>query len=71
MPVATNGFGAPLGGDTEPSRSAGMNASSVEEPSGPAMKVAELPASIADRSSANACGPRNAVPDELNTFMLM
>jgi hypothetical protein len=35
------------------------------------MKVAGLPVSIAARSKANGWGPRNAVPDELKTFMLM
>jgi len=71
VPTLTYGFGAPAGGGVIPSRSAGRNASSVGPPRGAKMIVAGLPASIAVRSKANACGPRNAVPDELNTFMLM
>ena len=42
---------------------------------GPSMPVltivAGVPLSIAVRSRANGCGPRNAVPAALNTFMLM
>ena len=70
MPTLTYGFGEPAGGGVIPSRSAGMYASSVGLPSGPAMKVAGVPASIASRSKANACGPRNAVPDALKMFAL-
>src|SRR5919197_517519 len=71
VPAAMNGFGAPAGGGVEPSRSAGRNGLSDEVPRGAAMKVAGLPAIIAARSNAKPCGPRNAVPDALNTFMLM
>src|SRR6266498_3546946 len=72
VPVLMNGFGAPAGGEFKPSRSAGMNWSLdglKKAGSRNVTNVAGLPASIAARSKANGCGPRNAVPDELNTFM--
>ncbi|PYK40563.1 MAG: hypothetical protein DME49_00145 [Verrucomicrobia bacterium] len=52
-------FGAPAGGNVEPSRSAGKKGE-TEPPRGPAglMKVAGEPASIAVRLNANGCGPR-------------
>ena len=34
------------------------------------MNVAGVPASIAARSNAYACGPRNAVPEALKMFAL-
>ena len=71
VPISVNGFGEPEGGWFDPSRSAGMSWSSV----GPSMPVltivAGVPLSIAERSRANGCGPRNAVPAALNTFVLM
>src|SRR6266516_6637903 len=71
VPISVNGFGAPEGGWFDPSRSAGMSWSSVGPSMPVLMIVAGVPLSIADRSIANGCGPRKAVPDELNTFMLM
>ena len=69
---STNVAGAPAGGGVFPSRSAGRYASSVDPPVIPVVtKVAAFPTSIAERLNANGCGPRNAVPDELKTFMLM
>ena len=71
VPISVNGFGAPPGGRIDPSKSAGMSWSSVGPSIPVLMIVAGLPASIAVRSIANGCGPRKAVPDALNTFMLM
>ncbi len=68
VPISVNGFGAFAGGRIDPSKSAGMSWSSVG-PSIPVLTiVAALPASIAERSSANGCGPRKAVPDALKTL---
>ena len=69
-----NGSGAPAGGMIEPSRSAGSIASALllkKAESRDVMNVPGEPASIAARLNANGCTPRNAVPPELNTFMLM
>ena len=70
----TNGAGEPAGGVVDPSRSPGRIASFAElktDASRVVTNVAGWPASIAARLNANGCGPRNAVPAELNTFMLM
>ena len=71
VPISVNGFGAPDGGWFIPSTSAGMSWSSDGLSMPVLMIAAGVPLSIAERSIANGCGPRNAVPDELNTFMLM
>src|SRR4029079_14242406 len=69
---STNVAGAPAGGSVEPTRSAGRKTSSPDPPVMPGVtKVAGKPDSILVLSKAKACGPRNAVPVELNTFMLM
>ena len=62
-----------MGGGADPSRSAGRKLGSLPPPLMPGvMKVAAgLPASMALRSNTNACGPRNAVPEELKMFMAM
>ena len=64
-------LGAPAGGKIEPSKSPGSIAGNEELSIGMETIVAGRPASILARSIANACGPRKAVPEELNTFMLM
>ena len=72
VPISVNGFGAPEGGWFDPSMSAGMSWSSEGVSTRCWLTtVAGLPASIADRSSANGCGPRKAVPDALKMLMLM
>src|SRR5689334_19206197 len=71
VPISVNGFGAPDGGRTDPSKSAGMSWSSVGVRMPVLMMVAGRPFNIDERSSANGCGPRKAVPDALNTFVLM
>src|SRR5215469_1513230 len=70
-PISVNGFGAPAGGWVDPSREAGMSWLSFGPSMPVLMTVAGLPASIADRSSANGCGPRKAVPDALKMLKLM
>jgi hypothetical protein len=73
-PDIRNGSDAPAGGSVEPSRSAGSMASfELLKTDGflVVTNVAAVPASIAERSNANGCGPRKAVPEELKTFMLM
>ncbi len=71
VPISVNGFGAPEGGWFDPSMSAGMSWSSEGVRTPVLTTVAALPASIADRSSANGCGPRKAVPEALKMLMLM
>jgi hypothetical protein len=62
----------PEAGKTVPSRSLGWKEGSLDPPVIPGVtKVADKPASILVRSKAKAWGPRNALPLELNTFMLM
>jgi hypothetical protein len=46
-------------------------ASSVEAPRAATTNVAGFPLSMAARLKANACGPRNAVPAALKTFIDM
>ena len=74
VPDIRKGFGAPAGGAVEPSRSPGSIAS-FDGVNTAAFRVvtnvAGEPASIAARLKANGCGPRNAVPDELKTFIVM
>jgi hypothetical protein len=74
VPDIRNGFGAPAGGAAEPSRSPGSIASFAELKTDElrvVTNVAGVPASMAARLNANGCGPRNAVPAELKTFIVM
>jgi len=74
VPDIRNGAGAAAGGCVEPSRSAGNIASLPGEKTAELVvvtNVAGWPASIFARSNANGSGPRNAVPAELKTFIVM
>ena len=70
---STNELGAPAGGRVLTVEIGGeVRLLASRPPVMPGvMNVAGFPASIAARSNANGWGPRNAVPDELNTFMVM
>ena len=55
---ASHGFGLPAGGTIDPSRSPGRMKPMLEDIRPVVTKVAAVPASIAERSSAKGCGPR-------------